>query len=89
MQKIYLKIGVKPTFRSWYVSDVHKTTDKAKEGKFIPVTGLEGPQGSETSRLSYFLDNRLTYVCEVVSLTGRQTALYPPGRFLVLISVRG
>jgi hypothetical protein len=34
------------------------------------------------------LDSRLTDGGEVVSLMRRQTALYPPGRFLVLISVR-
>jgi hypothetical protein len=31
-----------------------------KKGKAIPVTGHEGPQGCETSRLPHFLDNRLT-----------------------------
>jgi hypothetical protein len=35
----------------------------------IPVTGSGGPQGCETSRLPYFLDNRLTDGGEVVSLT--------------------
>jgi hypothetical protein len=28
--------------------------------KAIPVTGREGPEGCETSRLPHFLDNRLT-----------------------------
>jgi hypothetical protein len=37
----------------------------------------------------HFLDNRLTGGGEVVSLTRRPTALYPPGIFLVLISVWG
>jgi hypothetical protein len=36
------------------------------------------------SRLPQFLDNRLTNVGEVTS-----AVLFPPGRFLVLISVRG
>jgi hypothetical protein len=31
----------------------------------MPVTGREGPQGCETSRLPYFLDNRLTDCGEV------------------------
>jgi hypothetical protein len=39
------------------------------KGKAIPVPGVGGPQGCETSRLSHFLDNRLTDGGEVVSLT--------------------
>jgi hypothetical protein len=42
-----------------------------KKGKAIPVTGLEGPQGCETSRLPHFLDDRLTDGGEVVSLMRR------------------
>jgi hypothetical protein len=42
---------------------------KGKNGKAIPVTGCGGPQGYMTLRLPYFLDNRLTVVSEVVSLT--------------------
>jgi hypothetical protein len=53
-------------------------------GKAILVTGRGGPQGFQRLRLSHFLDNRLADGGEVVSLTRR-----PPGRFLVLISVRG
>jgi hypothetical protein len=53
----------------------------------IPVTGREGPQGCETSRLPHFLQNRLTDSGEVVRLTRR--TFFTPGRFLVLISVRG
>jgi hypothetical protein len=60
---------------------------KGKKGKAIPVTGREGPQGCETSRLPHFLDNRLTDGGEVVSYTRRPP--FTPGRFLVLISVRG
>jgi hypothetical protein len=30
------------------------------KGKAIPVTGHEGPEGCETSRLPHFLDNPLT-----------------------------
>jgi hypothetical protein len=57
------------------------------KSKAIPVTGRGAPLGYETSRLPHFLDNRITDGGEVVSLT-RHCAL-PPGRFLVLISVRG
>jgi hypothetical protein len=53
-----------------------------KKCKAIPVRGREGPQGCEKLRLPHFLDSSLTDGGEVVSLTH-------PGRFLVLISVRG
>jgi hypothetical protein len=33
---------------------------KVKKGKAIPVTGREGPEGCEMSRLPHFLDNQLT-----------------------------
>jgi hypothetical protein len=42
-----------------------------QQGKAIPVTGREGPEGCETSRLPHFLDNQLTDGGEVVSLTRR------------------
>jgi hypothetical protein len=60
-----------------------------KKDKAIPVTGRGGPWGCETSRLPHLLDNRFTDGGEVVSLTRRSPALYPPGRFLILVSVRG
>jgi hypothetical protein len=41
------------------------------KGKDIPVTGHEGPEGCQTSRLPHFLDNRLTDGGEVVSLKRR------------------
>jgi hypothetical protein len=41
------------------------------KGKGIPVTGREGPEGCETSRLPHFPDNRLTDGGEVVSPTRR------------------
>jgi hypothetical protein len=41
------------------------------KGKAIPVTGREGPQGCERSRLPHLLDRRLTDGGEVVSLTRR------------------
>jgi hypothetical protein len=50
------------------------------KGKVILVTtSRRGPQGCETSRLPYFLDNRLTDGGEDVSLTHRLVTLYPPG----------
>jgi hypothetical protein len=33
---------------------------QGNKGKAIPVTGREDPQGTETSKLPYFLDGRLT-----------------------------
>jgi hypothetical protein len=43
-----------------------------KKSKAIPVTGRGGPYGCETSRLSHFLDTRLTDRGEVVNLMRRQ-----------------
>jgi hypothetical protein len=40
--------------------------------KAIPITGREGPLGCEMSRLPHFVDNRLKYGGEIVSLTHRQ-----------------
>jgi hypothetical protein len=57
------------------------------KGKAIPVMGHEHPLGCETSRLPHFLENRLWDDGDVFSLTRRQPLR--PGRFLVLISVRG
>jgi hypothetical protein len=57
------------------------------KGTAIPVTGHGGPLGCETSRLPHFLDSRLTDGFEVVSLT--RWPPFTPGRYLVLISVRG
>jgi hypothetical protein len=68
---------------------VGQDVDGKVKGKAIPVTGRGGTQDCKTSRLSHFLDNRLTDGGEVVSLTRRPAALYSPGRFLVPISVRG
>jgi hypothetical protein len=61
--------------------------EKLLKGKAVPVTGREGPYGGETLRFPHFLDNRLTDGGEVVRHA--PATLYPPGRFLVLISVRG
>jgi hypothetical protein len=61
-------------------------TENVKKGKTLPVTGHGGPQSCETSRLPHFLDNQLTDGSEVVRRAGSPLT---PGRFLVLISVRG
>jgi hypothetical protein len=50
-----------------------------KKDKAIPVTGHGSPYGCETLRPPHFLDSQLTDDSEVSF----------PGRFLVLISVRG
>jgi hypothetical protein len=81
---------IKPrrAYTDLYEHDIEEFTDTVlHEGKAIPVTGRGGPYGCETSRLPDFLDNLLTDGGKVVSLT-RRTHLYPPGRFLILISVR-
>jgi hypothetical protein len=47
------------------------------KSKAFPVTGRGGPWGCETSRLPYFLYNRLTDGGKVFSLT-RQPPFTPP-----------
>jgi hypothetical protein len=42
-----------------------------KRGKAIPVAGRGGPHGCETSRLPYFLNNRLTDGGEAANLRRR------------------
>jgi hypothetical protein len=54
--------------------------------KAIPIRGRGGPYCCETSRLPHFLDDSQMAV-RLSAL--RPTRLLPPGRFLVLISVRG
>jgi hypothetical protein len=56
--------------------------------KAIPVSDRAGQEGCEASRLPHFLDNRLTDVGEVVTLTQRPIVLYTQGTFFVFISVR-
>jgi hypothetical protein len=46
------------------------------KGKAIPVTGREGPQGCERSRLPRLLDNRFTDGGKVVSPTHRPHFTY-------------
>jgi hypothetical protein len=38
------------------------------KGKAIPVTGLGGPYGFDASRLSHFLDNRLTNGARLITV---------------------
>jgi hypothetical protein len=65
-----------------------KKYKKVKKCKAVPVTGLEGTYGCETSRLPHFLDNRSQMTVSLSALrAGRPLPLL--GRFLVLISVRG
>jgi hypothetical protein len=52
-----------------------KSVAYQSEGKAIPVTGRQGPQGCETSRLPHLLDNRFTDSGDV-SLT-RQPSFTP------------
>jgi hypothetical protein len=56
--------------------------------KIIPVTGREGPEGCETSRLPRFLQKVGSQMAVRLSAL-RSGHPLPPGRFLVLISVRG
>jgi hypothetical protein len=49
----------------------HSWPNMLKNGKAIPVTGREGPEDCEMSRLPHFLDNRLTDGSKVVSLMHR------------------
>jgi hypothetical protein len=51
---------------------------KEEKSKGIPVTGRGELQGCEMSRIPHFLGSRQL-----------PTALYSPGKFLALISVRG
>jgi hypothetical protein len=59
-----------------------------KVGKGIPVTGRGGPQGCETSRIPAF-SRQSAHIWRWGCQPYAPAALYPPGRFLVLISVRG
>jgi hypothetical protein len=51
--------------------DIRRLKNIHKKGKAIPVIGHGGPHACATSRLPYFLDNRLTDGGEFVSLTRR------------------
>jgi hypothetical protein len=57
-------------------------SNKKVKDKAVSAISRGGPQGCETSRLSHFLDNRLTHGGEVVSLTRRPpfTTRKIPGR---------
>jgi hypothetical protein len=56
------------------------------EGEAIPVSGRGAHRFRETSRLPHFLDHWLANGREDVRLIA-QAALYPQGRFVVLIFV--
>jgi hypothetical protein len=55
-------------FYTEFTLNTSKNVNKKKQSRTIPATGRGGPNGCETSRLPYFLDNRLTNGGEVVSL---------------------
>jgi hypothetical protein len=61
---------------------------REKKGKVIRVTGRRGPYGCETSRLPYFLET-IGSKMAVKSSALHAAGPLPPGRLLVLISVRG
>jgi hypothetical protein len=50
---------------------LHCTVEVKKIDEAVPLTGHAGPKGCETSRLPYFLHNRLTEGGEVVSFARR------------------
>jgi hypothetical protein len=56
--------------------------------KAIPVTGREGPYGSETLRFPHFLQTVGSQMAVMLSDLSACRPL-PPGKFLVLICVRG
>jgi hypothetical protein len=58
-----------------------------RKSKATPITGGGGPKGCEKSRIPHFLDDQLTDAVKLSALCAGCTLL--PGRFLVLISVRG
>jgi hypothetical protein len=68
---------------------VYKQPQRKLKGKAIPITRREGPWGCGTLRLPNLLDleNLLADSDKVVSLKPRP--LLAPGRFLVLIYIRG
>jgi hypothetical protein len=57
-----------PNYLASYQDDIF-CSQLFKKSKIILLIHCGGPQGCETSRLPYFLDNRLTDGGEVVSLT--------------------
>jgi hypothetical protein len=55
----------------WHFPEYIRSIISVEKGKAIPVTDHEGPYGCETSRLSHFVDNRLTDGGKVVRLKRR------------------
>jgi hypothetical protein len=76
----FLAMGCYPT------QDVLPTVLHKRKRKANPVTASEGPTGCETSRLPHFLGSLHTTVRLSALRAGRPLT---PGKFLVLISVRG
>jgi hypothetical protein len=79
-------MSVKCTIRTQYAILFIK--DRNVTGKAVPVTGRGGPYGGVISRLPHFLHIRFIDDGGVVSLTRRPAAIYPPGRFLMLVCVK-
>jgi hypothetical protein len=61
---------------------------KCQKGKDILATGRGSPNVFK-NMFSHFVDNQLTDGGDVVTLTHRPQITPLPGRFLILISVRG
>jgi hypothetical protein len=57
------------------------------KSKGILVTGRGGPEVCEMLRFPHYLDSRLKHGGKFASLTRRPP--FTPGKFLVIISVRG
>jgi hypothetical protein len=68
---IRLRLAPRLRMRELYPRSAMLLHNVIKIIEAIPLTGLRGPQICNTSRLPYFLDNRLTDGGEVVSLTRR------------------
>jgi hypothetical protein len=75
-QKPYFSFVILLSVLWWFRLPFSSVESDIKKGEAIPVTGLGGPHGCETSRLPHFLENPLTDGGEVVSLTLRPY-LYP------------
>jgi hypothetical protein len=69
---------------------VKNVADSEVKGKAIPVTGREGPYDYETPWFPYFVYTVDSEMAVRLSALGADRPLPPPpGRFLILISVRG
>jgi hypothetical protein len=70
----------------WSFGDYFCLYREGRKIEAIPVTGHEGPGDCETSRFPHFLDSSQIAMRLSVLRTGHDL---PPGRFLILIYVRG